>query len=362
MNNTHLVILAGGGGTRLWPLSTEGLPKQFLDILGCGKSLLQQTAERFEGLVPPENIWVATSAEYKDMIKEHLPQVPEKNILVEPCRRNTAPCICYVSWKIKKRNPKANVIITPSDHAIKDEKAFREAVKDCMEFSSETDSIVTLGIKPTHPETGYGYIKADLSYSSSRKKNIFRVDAFKEKPTKEIAEEYIKQHNYLWNSGIFIWKTSAILSAIESYLPEMHSLFSAIKESYGTVGEATAIADVFTRCRAISIDYGVMERADNVFVHSGDFGWSDIGTWGSLYQHSRKDKYANAKPAEGCYTYDTRNTIISLPKDKVAVISGLRDYIVVDTEDVLMICPRSEEQNIKKYIDEVKFNQGDMFS
>ena len=232
MNNTHLVILAGGGGTRLWPLSTEGLPKQFLDILGCGKSLLQQTAERFEGLVPPENIWVATSAEYKDMIKEHLPQVPEKNILVEPCRRNTAPCICYVSWKIKKRNPRANVIITPSDHAIKDEKAFREAVKDCMEFSSETDSIVTLGIKPTHPETGYGYIKADLSYSSSRKKNIFRVDAFKEKPTKEIAEEYIKQHNYLWNSGIFIWNVSTIVNAFRVYSPEISHIFEDIYSYY----------------------------------------------------------------------------------------------------------------------------------
>ncbi len=349
MNNTHLVILAGGGGTRLWPLSTEGLPKQFLDILGCGKSLLQQTAERFEGLVPPENIWVATSAEYKDMIKEHLPQVPEKNILVEPCRRNTAPCICYVSWKIKKRNPRANVIITPSDHAIKDEKAFREAVKDCMEFSSETDSIVTLGIKPTHPETGYGYIKADLSYSSSRKKNIFRVDAFKEKPTKEIAEDYIKQHNYLWNSGIFIWNVSTIVNAFRVYSPDISHIFEDIYSYYDLPQEQDMINQVFPQCENISVDYAIMEKAEEIFVYPAEFGWSDLGTWNSLRQHSNPDKYGNAIIGQNVDIHESHNSIIHTTGLKKVVIQGIEDCIIAEKDGTLLICKISDEERIRLF-------------
>lgn len=349
MNNTHLVILAGGGGTRLWPLSTEGLPKQFLDILGCGKSLLQQTAERFEGLVPPENIWVATSAEYKDMIKEHLPQVPEKNILVEPCRRNTAPCICYVSWKIKKRNPRANVIITPSDHAIKDEKAFREAVKDCMEFSSETDSIVTLGIKPTHPETGYGYIKADLSYSSSRKKNIFRVDAFKEKPTKETAEEYIKQHNYLWNSGIFIWNVSTIVNAFRVYSPDISHIFEDIYSYYDLPQEQEMINNEFPKCENISVDYAIMEKAEEIFVYPAEFGWSDLGTWNSLRQHSNPDKYGNAIIGQNVDIHESHNSIIHTTGLKKVVIQGIEDCIIAEKDGTLLICKISDEERIRLF-------------
>lgn len=349
MENTHLVILAGGGGTRLWPLSTEGLPKQFLDILGCGKSLLQQTAERFEGLVPSENIWVATSAEYKDMIKEHLPQVPEKNILVEPCRRNTAPCICYVSWKIKKRNPKANVIITPSDHAIKDEKAFREAVKDCMEFSSETDSIVTLGIKPTHPETGYGYIKADLSYSSSRKKNIFRVDAFKEKPNKEVAEEYIKQHNYLWNSGIFIWNVSTIVNAFRVYSPEISHVFEDIYSYYDTPQEQDMINQTFPKCENISVDYAIMEKAEEIFVYPADIGWSDLGTWNSLRQHSNPDQYGNAIIGQNVEIHESHNSIIHTTGLRKVVIQGIDDCIVAEKDGTLLICKISDEERIRLF-------------
>lgn len=349
MENTHLVILAGGGGTRLWPLSTEGLPKQFLDILGCGKSLLQQTAERFEGLVPPENIWVATSAEYKDMIKEHLPLVPEKNILVEPCRRNTAPCICYVSWKIKKRNPKANVIITPSDHAIKDEKAFREAVKDCMEFSSETDSIVTLGIKPTHPETGYGYIKADLSYSSSRKKNIFRVDAFKEKPNKEVAEEYIKQHNYLWNSGIFIWNVSTIVNAFRVYSPEISHVFEDIYSYYDTPQEQDMINQTFPKCENISVDYAIMEKAEEIFVYPADIGWSDLGTWNSLRQHSNPDQYGNAIIGQNVEIHESHNSIIHTTGLRKVVIQGIDDCIVAEKDGTLLICKISDEERIRLF-------------
>jgi len=349
MINTHLVILAGGGGTRLWPLSTEGLPKQFLDILGCGKSLLQLTAERFEGLVPQENIWVATSAEYKDIIKEHLPQVLEKNILVEPCRRNTAPCICYVSWKIKKRNPRANVIITPSDHAIKDVNGFREAVKDCMEFSSETDSIVTLGIKPTHPETGYGYIKADLSYSSSRKRNIFRVDAFKEKPTKEIAEEYIKQHNFLWNSGIFIWNVSTIVNAFRVYSPDISHIFEDIYSYYDLPQEQEMINHEFPKCENISVDYAIMEKAEEIFVYPAEFGWSDLGTWNSLRHHSNPDQYGNAIIGNNVEIHESHNSIIHTTGLKKVVIQGIDDCIVAEKDGTLLICKITDEERIRLF-------------
>jgi mannose-1-phosphate guanylyltransferase len=247
------------------------------------------------------------------------------------------------------------MVVTPSDHYVANEEVFTNTIENCVEFLETTDALMTIGINPTRPETGYGYIQM------SNKEAISPVKCFTEKPNLEVAQAFIRSCEFLWNSGIFIWKTETILSAIERHLPDMYALFDGIAEHYGKDTESQAIAEVFAQCRAISIDYGVMESADNVFVHSGDFGWSDIGTWGSLYQHSRKDKYANVKPAEGCYTYDTRNSIISLPKDKVAVIAGLRAYIVVDTPDVLLICPRSEEQNMKKYIDEVKFNQGDKF-
>lgn len=352
----YCVIMAGGVGTRFWPKSRKNMPKQFLDILGNGKSFIRMTFERFSARIAPENFLVVTNQNYKSLVLEHLPELKPEQILCEPIGRNTAPCICYAANYLNKIAPDSLMVVTPSDHYVADEKGFINTLDACTEFAEANDVLMTIGINPTRPETGYGYIQR------SSAEPLSPVKCFTEKPNLEVAQAFIRSGEFLWNSGIFIWKTSAILSAVERYLPEMHSLFSSISASYGTVGESAAITDVFTRCRAISIDYGVMERADNVYVHSGDFGWSDIGTWGSLYQHSRKDKYANAKPAEGCYTYDTRNTIISLPQNKVAIINGLRDYIVVDTEDVLMICPRSEEQNIKKYIDEVKFNQGDKFS
>ena len=352
----YCVIMAGGVGTRFWPKSRKNMPKQFLDILGNGKSFIRMTFESFSARIAPENFLVVTNQNYKSLVLEHLPELKPEQILCEPIGRNTAPCICYAANYLNKIAPDSLMVVTPSDHYVADEKGFIDTLDACTEFAGANDVLMTIGINPTRPETGYGYIQR------SSAEPLSPVKCFTEKPNLEVAQAFIRSGEFLWNSGIFIWKTSAILSAVERYLPEMHSLFSSISASYGTVGESAAITDVFTRCRAISIDYGVMERADNVYVHSGDFGWSDIGTWGSLYQHSRKDKYANAKPAEGCYTYDTRNTIISLPQNKVAIINGLRDYIVVDTEDVLMICPRSEEQNIKKYIDEVKFNQGDKFS
>ena len=351
--NNYLVILAGGAGSRFWPISSEELPKQFLDILGTGKSFIRMTYERFAKDIPADHFLVVTNVNYKALVLEHIPELDEKQVLCEPIGRNTAPCICYAAYYLHRINPQAMMIVSPADHLILNEQEFGGVVRDAVDFADTHNALMTIGINPTRPETGYGYIQ--MSDNSP----ISKVKCFTEKPNLELAQTFIQCGEFLWNSGIFIWKVSDIIAAVEKYLPEHHALFSAIEADLGTEREKAAVEQVFSQCRAISIDYGVMEKADNVFVHRGDFGWSDVGTWGSIYQHSRKDKYANAKPAEGCYTYDTRNSIISLPEGKIAVINGLRDYIVVDTDDVLMICPRAEEQNIKKFIDEVKFQSGD---
>lgn len=350
----YCVIMAGGVGTRFWPKSRKSMPKQFLDILGTGKSFIRMTFERFNKTIPAENFLVVTNQHYKELVLQHIPELTAEQILCEPVGRNTAPCICYAASYLRSKCANSLMVVTPSDHYVANEEVFTQTIENCIDFIDTNDALMTIGINPTRPETGYGYIQM------SNKELISPVKCFTEKPNLEVAQAFIRSGEFLWNSGIFIWQTQAIIDAIKEHLPDMHALFEPI--AYGTESEERAIIDAFSQCRAISIDYGVMEKADNVFVHSGDFGWSDIGTWGSLYQQSRKDKYANAKPKEGCYTYDTRGSIISLPEGKVAIISGLRDYIIVDTDDVLMICPRTEEQNIKKYIDEVKFNQGDKFS
>lgn len=354
-NNLYCVIMAGGIGTRFWPESRKSKPKQFLDICDTGKSFIRMTYERFANLVPTENFLVVTNARYKDLVLEHIPELAPQQVLCEPIGRNTAPCICYAAYHLRKSNPNATMIVTPSDHLILNEAGFRSIINDAIAFTADNNALMTIGITPSRPETGYGYIqKSDSSLLS-------RVKCFTEKPHLELAQLFVQSGEFLWNSGIFVWKVKDIIEAVTKYLPEHHALFDGAADKLGTAEEATAIEKVFAECRAISIDYGVMEKADNVYVRCGDFGWSDVGTWGSLYQLSRKDKYANVKPKTGCYTYETRSSIISLPKDKVAIINGLRDYIVVDTEDVLLICPRNDEQNIKKYIDEVKYKTGDKY-
>lgn len=291
--NNYLVILAGGAGSRFWPISSEELPKQFLDILGCGRTLIQLTLERFNGLIPKENVWVVTAEKYREIVMEQLPEIPSSNILCEPCRRNTAPCICYVSWKIKKLNTKANIVVCPSDHLVVDIQAFQSAIDDSLSFAAETDAVVTLGLKPTRPETGYGYIKADLTYSSSRKHNIFRVDEFKEKPTLEIAKEYIQSPNYLWNSGIFIWNVNTIINAFRVYEPEVSSIFEELMPYYGTDKEQNKIDESYPQCKNISVDYAILEKAEEIFVFPASFSWSDLGTWNSLREQSDMDKYGN---------------------------------------------------------------------
>lgn len=347
--NNYLVILAGGAGSRFWPISSEELPKQFLDILGCGRTLIQLTLERFNGLIPKENVWVVTAEKYREIVMEQLPEIPSGNILCEPCRRNTAPCICYVSWKIKKLNTKANIVVSPSDHLVVDIQAFQSAIDDSLSFAAETDAVVTLGLKPTRPETGYGYIKADLTYSSSRKHNIFRVDEFKEKPTLEIAKEYIQSPNYLWNSGIFIWNVNTIINAFRVYEPEVSSIFEGLMPYYGTDKEQNKIDESYPQCKNISVDYAILEKAEEIFVFSASFSWSDLGTWNSLREQSDMDKYGNVCIGDNIKLYDTYNTIVHTCNKKEVIVEGLDGYVVAEKEGKLLVCRLSEEQRIKLF-------------
>jgi mannose-1-phosphate guanylyltransferase len=347
--NNHLVIMAGGIGSRFWPMSTPECPKQFIDVLGCGRTLLQLTADRFKNICPPENIWVVTSAAYSAIVKEQLPEIPENHILKEPCRRNTAPCIAYVSWRIKAQNPNANIVVTPSDHIVMDIAEFQRVVASCMLFTSETDAIVTLGMKPTRPETGYGYIQADLSAASVRNKEIFRVDSFREKPDLSTAERYIKKNNYFWNSGIFIWSVSTIVNAFRVYQPTISKIFENLLPLYGTEQEQEAIDREFPLCESISVDYAIMEKVDEIFVCPASFGWSDLGTWGSLHEHTPHDAYGNACIGKNIAVYESHNCMIHTTQEKKVVVQGLDGYIVAEKDDTLLICKLSEEQRIKQF-------------
>ena len=348
-SSNHLVIMAGGVGSRFWPMSTTDHPKQFIDVLGVGKSLLQLTVERFKGLVIPENIWVVTNQKYADIIKEQLPDMPESNILCEPCRRNTAPCIAYVSWRIKSKDPKANIVVTPSDHIVMNTAEFQRVIKQCMKFTNETDAIVTLGMKPNRPETGYGYIQADLSTSSLRNKEIFRVDSFREKPNLETALGYIKKNNYFWNAGIFIWNVNTIVNAFRIYQPAMAKTFESMLPIYGTEKEQEIINERFPECESISVDYAIMEKAEEIFVCPADFGWSDLGTWGSLLMQTKHDMYGNSVIGENVSVFDTSNCIIHAMNEKKVVVQGLDGYIVAEEDGRLLICRLDEEQRIKQF-------------
>lgn len=345
----HLVIMAGGVGSRFWPMSTAERPKQFIDVLGVGRTLLQLTFDRFEGIVNPENVWVVTNQNYTELVKEQLPEVPAGNILSEPCRRNTAPCIAYVSWRIKNSDAKANIVVAPSDHIVTNVAEFKRVVKMCMKFTAETDSIVTLGMRPTRPETGYGYIEADLSATSARNKEIFRVEKFREKPELETAIKFIQQNNFYWNAGIFIWSAATIINAFRLYQPSIAKIFDRIRAKLGTPEEQEIINTVYPDCENISVDYAIMEKADEIFVCPADFGWSDLGTWGSLLIQSKKDLYGNAVIGSDVDVYNTKNSIINVHDMKKTVVQGLDGYIVAEHDGTLLICKLSEEQRIKQF-------------
>lgn len=347
--NNNVVIMAGGVGSRFWPMSTPECPKQFIDVLGCGKTIIQMTYERFRGICPPENFWVVTSAKYASIVKEQLPEIPESNILLEPCRRNTAPCIAYVSWRIKTKNPNANLVVTPSDHIVADTDTFRNVISSALDFTASTDAIVTVGIKPSRPETGYGYIQADLSCSSPRNKNIFRVDNFKEKPSLEVAKEYIKSGEFFWNAGIFVWSVKTVVNALRVYQPALSSIFEGIQSCYGTPSEQETINRVFPTCENISVDYAIMEKAEEIFVYPADFGWSDLGTWGSLHMLAKQDEYKNNVIGDNIRLYDTRNCIVHAVGAKKVVVQGLDSCIVAEKDGVLLICKLSEEQRIRQF-------------
>ena len=347
--------MAGGVGSRFWPMSRRNMPKQFLDILGTGKSFIRSTYERFLPLVPKENFLVVTNRAYRDLVLEHIPELDSEQILCEPIGRNTAPAIAYAAHTLRKRSKDARMIVTPSDHLILNESEFHVAINECLEFVAEHDALMTVGIEPSRPDTGYGYLqKSDSNV-------ISRVKCFTEKPALEIAQAFVDCGEFVWNSGLFVWSIDSIMRAFETYLPEHHALFNSADDALGTEREAEAIEQVFAECKSISIDYGVMEKAENVYVRCSDFGWSDVGTWGSVYQLSQKDRNENMLSHDGCYAYDTSESIVSVADGKVAVIKGLSNYIVVDTDDVLLVCPRSDEQSIKKYIDDVRFDKGEKY-
>ncbi len=361
-DDNFCVIMAGGIGSRFWPLSRTERPKQFLDILGTGKTLLQQTYERIENVIPKENVLVVTSEDYGDIVLQQLPMLNEKQVLLEPLRRNTAPCLAYANRKIMEVNSNARIMVAPSDHLIVKEKEFIEVVEKGLKFVAENDSLLTLGILPSRPETGYGYIQVNGEKSAIELNKSFRkVKTFTEKPDLKMAELFIESGDFFWNSGMFFWSLKSIINSFEKYLPEIDSLFKEGIGLYNTDKENDFISKVYPRCRNISIDYGILEKAENVYVLCSDFGWSDLGTWGSLYDTLQKNKDKNSITGENVFTYDTSNSLINMPNEKLVVVQGLDDYIVVESDNILLICKKKDEQKIKQFVNDVKLEKGDNF-
>ena len=357
-SNTYVVIMAGGIGSRFWPLSRVNLPKQFLDILGTGKTLIQHTFERFEKLVPTENIYVVTANEYLGVTREQLPQLPKGNILGEPFRKNTAPCIAYISFKLQELNSEASLIVAPADHLILNEQRFSEVCKDALDFVNHFNALVTIGITPTYPNTGYGYIQHE---SIEAVPSVYKVKTFTEKPNKELAKTFLSSGDFLWNSGIFIWKIKNGVDAFHKHLPEVYEVFHSEKEKLNTEEEKRVLESIYPQCPNISIDFGVMEKADNVYVIPASFGWSDLGTWNSAWENMEKDYFENAVAGQNVIVFDTNKCVVHVPDEKLVVLQGLDDYIVVDSKDVLLICHKEKEQDIKEYVAEVKRNKGDKY-
>ena len=350
--------MAGGIGSRFWPVSRVGYPKQFIDILGTGKTLIQQTMDRFRTVVPLENIYVVTAREYVGITKEQLPDLPHENIISEPFRKNTAPCIAYISFKLAKKDKKASLIVAPADHLILDQDKFLETCDEALGFASKLNALVTLGIKPTYPNTGYGYIQHD---GKEMAESIYKVKTFTEKPNLELAKTFLASGDFLWNSGIFIWKLNCILEAFQKYLPEMYELFASEEDKLNTPEEIAAIDALYALCTNISIDFGIMEKANNVYMIPSSFGWSDLGTWNSAWENMEKDYWENAVAGNKVMMIDAQKCVVHAPDEKLIVLQGLENFIVVDTKDVLLICEKDKEQSIKQYVAEVKRNMGDKY-
>ncbi len=358
-NKDHYVaIMAGGIGSRFWPKSRTALPKQFLDILGIGKTLIQLTYQRFAQIVPEENIYVVTHEQYTDIVKEQLPKLSDNQILSEPMRKNTAPCVAYISFKIREINPYASMVVAPSDHLVLKEDVFADVVRKGLHFVDESDSLVTLGIVPTRPDTGYGYIQFIDTHRSG---DIYKVKTFTEKPNLELAKSFLKSGDFLWNSGIFVWNIRTILSGFKKELPEIYEAFDDGRGKYHKPEEKPFIAHAYSLCKNISIDYGIMEKADNVFVIPADIGWSDLGTWQSLYEKYDKDEHGNAISGKDVLVFDSKENMVMAPDGKLVVLQGLENYCVIDTADALLICRRDKEQEIKQINTEIKRVKGEKY-
>ena len=353
--SVYCVIMAGGVGSRFWPESRGEYPKQFLDILGTGKTFLRQTYERFLPLVPPENILVVTGDGYRDIVAEQIPELSPEQILGEPLGRNTAPCIAYAAFRLRASDPDSVMIVTPADHLITGEEEFRRAIYESIEFASAQDAMMTIGITPTRPDTGYGYIQIE-----EKCEGICKVRTFTEKPGVQLAKVFVESGEFFWNSGIFVWRTGVILEGLKEHLNEVYSLFAASEGDFGTPREVATVRRIYPETRNVSIDFGVLEHAHNVYVRCSDFGWSDVGTWNSLYGNLPHDERGNS--VTGLVRLGgVTGSLVRVPEGKLAVIEGLKDYIVVDTPDVLLVWPRSDEQRIKQVVTALRFDGGEEF-
>ena len=351
--NNYAVIMAGGIGSRFWPMSKSSFPKQFLDILGTGETLIQQTFSRLERICPAENILIVTNTNYKNLCLEQLSNVVESNILCEPAMRNTAPCVAYAAFKIQSMNEDANMIIAASDHIILKEDEFVRVTNDCLAIVAKNDVLLTLGITPSRPDTGYGYIQFSEDNLSGSKK-ARKVKTFTEKPNQELALNFLDSGDFLWNSGMFIWSAKSITLAYRKHLRDMYEVFDEGKQFYNTINEKQFIDRVFPACKNISIDYGIMEKSENVYVYPADFGWSDLGTWGSLYSHLELDEYKNTIQGNNVMMYDSSDNLVKVSDDKLVVLQGLQGYIVVETEATILVCKKEDEQKIKQFVADLK--------
>lgn len=339
-------------------MSRTSYPKQFLDILNMGRTLIQGTYDRFSKFIPKENIYIVTAEEYVEIVKEQLPELPVANIVSEPSRKNTAPCIAYISYKLKVRNEKGSLICAPADHIILDEMAFTKVCLEALSFVNEHKALITLGIKPTHPNTGYGYIQFEQQPASD---NVYKVKTFTEKPNAELARTFVSSGEFLWNAGIFVWQVNNIVKAFQKYQPELAEVFETHLAHYNTPKEKEAIDKIYPQCTNVSIDYAIMEKADNVYIIPSSFGWSDLGTWNSAHENMEKDYLGNAVAGSDVMVIDAKDNMVHVPNHKLVLLQGMNDYIIVDTEDVLMICKKDKEQEIKQYVAEVKRNKGDKY-